>query len=121
MMVQCEPSFMSLCLSSLCCAAQSYEDVVHRLEPVIMELERQENVLVVCHQAIMRCLLAYLLDKPAGIGDDKLPFRHGLLVSSSLHEACCPQPCIFFSPNRCVAVSEMPSPHCPQTHTDSIW
>lgn len=45
---------------------QSYEDLVHRLEPVIMELERQENVLVVCHQAVMRCLLAYFLDKAAG-------------------------------------------------------
>lgn len=31
-----------------------------------MELERQENVLVICHQAVMRCLLAYFLDKPAG-------------------------------------------------------
>ncbi|KAK0146846.1 6-phosphofructo-2-kinase/fructose-2,6-bisphosphatase [Merluccius polli] len=45
---------------------ESYEDMVHRLEPVIMELERQENVLVVCHQAVMRCLLAYFLNKPAG-------------------------------------------------------
>uniref|UniRef100_A0A8C6UVE8 6-phosphofructo-2-kinase/fructose-2,6-biphosphatase 1 n=1 Tax=Neogobius melanostomus TaxID=47308 RepID=A0A8C6UVE8_9GOBI len=45
---------------------ESYEDLVQRLEPVIMELERQENVLVVCHQAVMRCLLAYFLDKPAG-------------------------------------------------------
>ena len=45
---------------------QSYEDLVHRLEPVIMELERQENVLVICHQAVFRCLLAYFLDKPAG-------------------------------------------------------
>jgi broad specificity phosphatase PhoE len=45
---------------------QSYEDLVQRLEPVIMELERQENILVVCHQAIMRCLLAYFLDKTAG-------------------------------------------------------
>lgn len=45
---------------------QSYEDLVQRLEPVIMELERQENVLVICHQAVMRCLLAYFLDKPAG-------------------------------------------------------
>ncbi|KAJ3587046.1 hypothetical protein NHX12_013436 [Muraenolepis orangiensis] len=44
---------------------ESYEDLVQRLEPVIMELERQENVLVVCHQAIMRCLLAYFLDKSA--------------------------------------------------------
>ncbi|KAG7263835.1 hypothetical protein CRUP_003844 [Coryphaenoides rupestris] len=47
-------------------ATYSYEDLVQRLEPVIMELERQENVLVVCHQAVMRCLLAYFLDKPAG-------------------------------------------------------
>ncbi|PWA29451.1 hypothetical protein CCH79_00017098 [Gambusia affinis] len=44
---------------------QSYEDLVQRLEPVIMELERQENVLVICHQAVMRCLLAYFLDKSA--------------------------------------------------------
>uniref|UniRef100_A0A7N8YEI3 6-phosphofructo-2-kinase/fructose-2,6-biphosphatase 1 n=4 Tax=Mastacembelus armatus TaxID=205130 RepID=A0A7N8YEI3_9TELE len=49
---------------------ESYEDLVHRLEPVIMELERQETVLVICHQAVMRCLLAYFLDKPA----DELPY-----------------------------------------------
>ncbi|KAM6925490.1 6-phosphofructo-2-kinase/fructose-2,6-bisphosphatase [Xenentodon cancila] len=49
---------------------ESYEDLVHRLEPVIMELERQENVLVICHQAVMRCLLAYFLDK----SDDELPY-----------------------------------------------
>ncbi|XP_074008634.1 6-phosphofructo-2-kinase/fructose-2,6-bisphosphatase 4 isoform X7 [Numenius arquata] len=48
----------------------SYEDLVQRLEPVIMELERQENVLVICHQAVMRCLLAYFLDKPA----EQLPY-----------------------------------------------
>lgn len=45
---------------------QSYQDLVQRLEPVIMELERQENVLVICHQAVLRCLLAYFLDKSAG-------------------------------------------------------
>ncbi|XP_077429915.1 6-phosphofructo-2-kinase/fructose-2,6-bisphosphatase 2-like isoform X4 [Vanacampus margaritifer] len=44
---------------------ESYQDLVQRLEPVIMELERQGNVLVVCHQAVMRCLLAYFLDKSA--------------------------------------------------------
>uniref|UniRef100_A0A8C3ABU1 6-phosphofructo-2-kinase/fructose-2,6-biphosphatase 4a n=1 Tax=Cyclopterus lumpus TaxID=8103 RepID=A0A8C3ABU1_CYCLU len=49
---------------------ESYEDLVQRLEPVIMELERQENVLVVCHQAVMRCLLAYFLDKTA----EELPY-----------------------------------------------
>ncbi len=30
-----------------------------RLEPVIMELERQTTVLVVAHQAVLRCILAY--------------------------------------------------------------
>lgn len=55
---------------------QSYEDLVHRLEPVIMELERQENVLVICHQAVMRCLLAYFLDKPAGTEHLPPDLRH---------------------------------------------
>lgn len=45
---------------------ESYEDLVARLEPVIMELERQGDVLVVSHQAVLRCLLAYFLDKSAG-------------------------------------------------------
>ena len=45
---------------------ESYEDLVARLEPVMMELERQGNVLVVSHQAVLRCLLAYFLDKNAG-------------------------------------------------------
>lgn len=49
---------------------ESYEDLVARLEPVIMELERQGNVLVVSHQAVLRCLLAYFLDKPA----EELPY-----------------------------------------------
>jgi len=31
-----------------------------------MELEKQENILVIAHQAVARCLLAYFLDKPAG-------------------------------------------------------
>ena len=35
-----------------------------RLETVIMELERQENVLVVGHQAVLRCILCYLTEKP---------------------------------------------------------
>jgi 6-phosphofructo-2-kinase / fructose-2,6-biphosphatase 2 len=33
---------------------ESYEDLVVRLEPVMMELERQGNVLVVSHQAVLR-------------------------------------------------------------------
>lgn len=61
-LIKSEKMYHSLSLS-----LQSYEDLVQRLEPVIMELERQENVLVICHQAVMRCLLAYFLDKSAGV------------------------------------------------------
>ncbi|MEQ1504648.1 MAG: 6-phosphofructo-2-kinase/fructose-2,6-bisphosphatase, partial [Myxococcota bacterium] len=40
---------------------ESYEDVISRLEPVIIELERQRDpVVVVAHQAVIRCLYAYL-------------------------------------------------------------
>uniref|UniRef100_A0A8C1G0F0 6-phosphofructo-2-kinase/fructose-2,6-bisphosphatase-like n=1 Tax=Cyprinus carpio TaxID=7962 RepID=A0A8C1G0F0_CYPCA len=67
---------------------ESYEDLVHRLEPVIMELERQENVLVICHQAVMRCLLAYFLDK----SEDDLPYLkcplHTVLKLTPLAYGC---------------------------------
>ncbi|KAG6813903.1 hypothetical protein H0H92_005752 [Tricholoma furcatifolium] len=43
---------------------ESYRDVVVRLEPVIMELERQENIFIIGHQAILRCLYAYFHDLP---------------------------------------------------------
>jgi 6-phosphofructo-2-kinase/fructose-2,6-biphosphatase 2 len=43
---------------------ESYRDVVIRLEPIIMELERSENILIVTHQAILRCIYAYFLNVP---------------------------------------------------------
>ncbi|KAJ2673043.1 Fructose-2,6-bisphosphatase [Coemansia spiralis] len=49
---------------------ESYRDVVLRLEPVIMELERQQNIMIVSHQAVLRCIYAYFLD----IGPDELPY-----------------------------------------------
>ncbi|ORX69660.1 bifunctional 6-phosphofructo-2-kinase/fructose-2,6-bisphosphate 2-phosphatase, partial [Linderina pennispora] len=49
---------------------ESYRDVVLRLEPVIMELERQQNIMVISHQAVLRCIYAYFLD----IGPDELPY-----------------------------------------------
>ena len=36
---------------------ESYRDVVVRLEPVIMELERQENILIIGHQVRRTTLL----------------------------------------------------------------
>lgn len=49
---------------------ESYRDVVVRLEPVIMELERQENILIIGHQAILRCLYAYF----HGLAQEDLPY-----------------------------------------------
>jgi broad specificity phosphatase PhoE len=41
---------------------ESYRDVVVRLEPVIMELERQENILIFGHQVRAHpCSLAFPL------------------------------------------------------------
>ncbi len=43
---------------------ESYLDD-HRLEPVIIEIERERSpVLVIAHQAVLRALYAYLMDKP---------------------------------------------------------
>lgn len=44
---------------------ESYKDVIDRVERVIFELERAETpVLVIAHQAVIRCLLGYFLDYP---------------------------------------------------------
>jgi broad specificity phosphatase PhoE/predicted kinase len=45
---------------------ESYQDVIQRLEPVIFELERERApVLVIGHQAVLRALYAYMMDRPA--------------------------------------------------------
>lgn len=43
---------------------ESYRDVVIRLEPIIMELERSENIMIVTHQAVLRCIYAYFMKVP---------------------------------------------------------
>jgi 6-phosphofructo-2-kinase len=44
---------------------ESYLDVIERLNPLIVELERQRSsVLVITHRVIMRALLAYYCDIP---------------------------------------------------------
>ncbi|CAM6041468.1 unnamed protein product [Sphagnum compactum] len=44
---------------------ESYLDVIQRLEPVIVELERQRSpVVVIAHQAVLRALYAYFMGKP---------------------------------------------------------
>jgi broad specificity phosphatase PhoE/predicted kinase len=44
---------------------ESYEDVIQRLDPMIIQLERQRApVLLIGHQAVLRALYAYLMDRP---------------------------------------------------------
>src|SRR5262249_3685748 len=44
---------------------ESYADVIQRLEPVIVELERQRSpVLIIAHRAVIRALYGYLMGKP---------------------------------------------------------
>ncbi len=48
-----------------CPRGESYSDVIQRLEPVIVELERQRlSVLVIAHRAVLRALYGYLMGKP---------------------------------------------------------
>lgn len=50
---------------------ESYGDVIQRLEPVIVELERQHvPVLVIAHQAVVRALYGYLMGRP----QDECPY-----------------------------------------------
>mmetsp|Transcript_7457 Transcript_7457/g.21717 ORF Transcript_7457/g.21717 Transcript_7457/m.21717 type:complete len:462 (+) Transcript_7457:79-1464(+) len=50
---------------------ESYLDLISRLEPVIIEFERQaEPLLIVAHQAVLRCLYAYFLDLP----EEEVPY-----------------------------------------------
>ena len=40
---------------------ESYIDVVQRIQPILKRIELQDNLLVISHQATLRCLLALLL------------------------------------------------------------
>ncbi|PSN42982.1 hypothetical protein C0J52_13210 [Blattella germanica] len=42
---------------------ESYIDIMTRLDPVLLELEHEDNILVVSHQAVLRCVLGYFLNK----------------------------------------------------------
>lgn len=43
---------------------------MQRAEPVIAELQRSNNILVVSHQAILRCIIGFFLDKKS----EELPY-----------------------------------------------
>lgn len=46
---------------------ESYIDIMTRLKPVLLELEGDmDNLLIISHQAVLRCLLGYFLNKKHG-------------------------------------------------------
>lgn len=46
--------------------AESYHDLCVRLEPIIVELEHeQDDLLIISHASVIRCLLAYLIGLPS--------------------------------------------------------
>ena len=62
-------------------------DVITRLEPVIFELERgEEDLIIVSHQAVLRCLYAYFLDLPPA----EIPF-----LDIPLNTVFCLQPMTY--------------------------
>ncbi|XP_012273881.1 6-phosphofructo-2-kinase/fructose-2,6-bisphosphatase isoform X2 [Orussus abietinus] len=42
---------------------ESYLDTMQRVEPVISELQQSNNILVVSHQAVLRCIIGFFMDK----------------------------------------------------------
>lgn len=60
---------------------ESYIDIIDRLQPVVFELERStQPIIVVSHQAVLRCLLAYFLDIPR----EKIPFISSCIACGAL-------------------------------------
>lgn len=49
---------------------ESYADIMRRIEPILLQLESENNVLVVSHQAVLRCILGYFLQTPL----DQIPY-----------------------------------------------
>lgn len=44
--------------------AESYHDLAIRLEEILLELEREkDDVLIIAHESVLKCIYAYLLDK----------------------------------------------------------
>ena len=73
-----------------------------RMEPVIMELERKENVVVVGHQAVLRCLLGYFLE----IEEEKMPY-----IEIPLHTVIKLTPVAYGCKVNIIVTPPQPPPH----------
>ncbi|KNE68730.1 hypothetical protein AMAG_13372 [Allomyces macrogynus ATCC 38327] len=65
---------------------ESYHDLVVRLEPIIMELERQRNILIIGHQAVLRCIYAYFMKIPHNeLPYTKIPLHTVISITPRAH------------------------------------
>lgn len=61
---------------------ESYIDVVQRVKPLIDQMRKQDNLLIISHQATLRCLLSLLLNSPmAELPYMKIPLHTVLKVT----------------------------------------
>jgi broad specificity phosphatase PhoE/predicted kinase len=82
---------------------ESYQDVIQRLEPVIFELERERApVLIIGHQAVLRALYAYMLDRPP----QECPF-----VAIPLHTVLELEPTAYGCDERRIDLPPSPASH----------
>jgi broad specificity phosphatase PhoE len=89
---------------------ESYQDVIQRLEPVIFELERERApVLLIGHQAVLRALYAYVIDRPA----HECPF-----VSIPLHTILELEPTAYGSEERRIDLP--PTPFDPEGFRETL-
>ncbi|XP_046753418.1 6-phosphofructo-2-kinase/fructose-2,6-bisphosphatase-like isoform X1 [Diprion similis] len=42
---------------------ESYVDIMQRVEPVLADLQQATNILVISHQAVLRCIIGFFMDK----------------------------------------------------------
>lgn len=89
---------------------ESYQDVIQRLDPVIIELERTRRpVLVITHNAIIRALYAYF----QGIPRERSPHLHTPLhtiIELSPHAYGCRETRFLLDPNAEPVVQSAPPP-----------
>ena len=77
---------------------ESYQDVIHRLDPVVIEVERQRSpVLIVAHQAVLRALYAYFMNI-APSRCPRLPVPLHTLIRLTPHAYGCDEEHVLLGP-----------------------
>ena len=83
---------------------QSYHDLAVRMEPIILELEREENdLLIIAHESVLRVLYGYLMACNAA-DIPKLEFPRDEIIEVCLEH--CPQQSKLTSPDHTLILQQ---------------